>query len=175
MLTVQIEADPYVGTLYLGRIHSGVLRAGDFVWALDSEGQKVGEGRVKKIFGRKGLERVEKPAAGPGEIISIAGIKNGGVNVTLVHPEGWGEDGPKPISVSPLLSPPFFFDLFLFLPAVPTYRPTYHFTPPAAQRLSPCGSFGLQTNIPAHTRANLQRGFHQPRPSCPLRPHLRLD
>ncbi|KAG5729067.1 GTP-binding protein TypA/BipA like protein, partial [Termitomyces sp. T112] len=68
MLTVQIESDPYVGMLYVGRIHSGILRVGDVLWALDAEGQKVGEGKVKKIFARKGLERIEKDAAGAGEI-----------------------------------------------------------------------------------------------------------
>ncbi|KAF5374138.1 hypothetical protein D9615_008881 [Tricholomella constricta] len=100
MLTVQIESDPYVGMLYLGRIHSGVLRVGDSVWAIDAEGNKVGDGKVKKIYGRKGLERVEKDVAGAGEIISIAGIKNGGINITLVHPEGWSEGGPKPLPVT---------------------------------------------------------------------------
>lgn len=100
MLTVQIESDPYVGMLYLGRIHTGLLRVGDTVWALNSEGIKVGEGKVKKIYGRKGLDRVEKDIAGAGEIVSIAGIKNGGVNVTLVHPDGWNEDGPQPLPVS---------------------------------------------------------------------------
>lgn len=99
MLTVQIEADPYVGALYLGRVHTGVLRVGDLIWALDSSGNKVGDGKVKKIFGRKGLERVEKEAAGAGEIISIAGIKNGGINFTLVHPDGWSENGPQPLPV----------------------------------------------------------------------------
>jgi GTP-binding protein len=107
MLTVQIEADPYVGMLYLGRIQSGTLRIGDTLLALNSEGQKVGEGKVKKIFGRRGLDRVEKDAAGAGEIISIAGVKcvnngtggGGGVNVTLVHPEGWGPEGPQALPV----------------------------------------------------------------------------
>jgi predicted membrane GTPase involved in stress response len=102
MLTIQIEADPYVGTLYLGRIQSGVLRIGDTLWALNASGDKVGEGKVKKILGRRGLERVEKETAGAGEIVSIAGIRfqsNGGVNVTLVHPEGWGESGPKALPV----------------------------------------------------------------------------
>lgn len=107
MLTVQIEADPYVGMLYLGRIQSGTLRIGDTLLAINSEGQKVGEGKVKKIFGRRGLDRVEKDAAGAGEIISIAGVKcvnngtggGGGVNVTLVHPEGWGSQGPQALPV----------------------------------------------------------------------------
>jgi len=104
MLTVQIEGDPYVGTLYLGRVHTGILRVGDSVWALDPSGNRVGDGKVKKIFGRKGLERVEKDVAGAGEIISIAGIKNGGINVTLVHPEGWGQEGPQALPVCNVLS-----------------------------------------------------------------------
>ncbi|KAF8175757.1 P-loop containing nucleoside triphosphate hydrolase protein [Pholiota molesta] len=113
MLTVQIEADPYVGMLYLGRIQSGTLRIGDTLLALNSEGQKVGEGKVKKIFGRRGLDRVEKDAAGAGEIISIAGVKcvnngtggGGGVNVTLVHPEGWGPEGPQALPTTPIDPP----------------------------------------------------------------------
>ncbi|KAF8059828.1 P-loop containing nucleoside triphosphate hydrolase protein [Lyophyllum atratum] len=105
MLTVQIESDPYVGMLYLGRIHTGILRVGDTVWAIDAEGNKVGDGKVKKIYGRKGLERTEKDVAGAGEIVSIAGIKNGGVNVTLIHPEGWSEDGPKPLPSTPIDPP----------------------------------------------------------------------
>ncbi|GLB43088.1 putative elongation factor G C-terminus [Lyophyllum shimeji] len=105
MLTVQIENDPYVGMLYLGRIHTGVLKVGDTVWAIDSEGNKVGDGKVKKIYGRKGLERVEKDVAGAGEIISVAGIKNGGVNMTLVHPDGWSEEGPKPLPSTPIDPP----------------------------------------------------------------------
>ncbi|KAF8057408.1 P-loop containing nucleoside triphosphate hydrolase protein [Lyophyllum atratum] len=105
MLTVQIESDPYVGMLYLGRIHTGILRVGDTVWAIDAEGNKVGDGKVKKIYGRKGLERTEKDVAGAGEIVSIAGIKNGGVNVTLIHPDGWSEDGPKPLPSTPIDPP----------------------------------------------------------------------
>jgi GTP-binding protein len=62
---------------------------------------------VKKIFGRRGLVGVEKDAAGAGEIISIAGVKcvnsgmagGGSVNVTLVHPEGWGPEGPQALLV----------------------------------------------------------------------------
>lgn len=38
--------------MYLGRIHSGILRVGDALLALDSDGEKVGDGRVKKIYTR---------------------------------------------------------------------------------------------------------------------------
>ncbi|KAH0580196.1 hypothetical protein H2248_001717 [Termitomyces sp. 'cryptogamus'] len=79
--------------LYVGRIHFGILRVGDVLWGLDAEVQKVGEGKVKKIFARN--------AAGAGEIVSVAGVKNAGVNITLVQMEGWGEEGPKPLPVRP--------------------------------------------------------------------------
>lgn len=98
MLTVQIESDPYVGNLYLGRIQSGTLKLGDTLWALDDTGKKVGDGKVKKIYSRIGLERNECETAAAGEIISIAGIKDGGVNISLVSPDGW-EDGPRPLEV----------------------------------------------------------------------------
>jgi len=36
---------------------------------------EVGEGKVKKFFGRRGLERIEKDTAGAGKILSIAGYQ----------------------------------------------------------------------------------------------------
>lgn len=80
MLTVQIESDPYVGILLLGRVHSGILKLGDALWALDPEGNKVGEGKVKTKTGA-------------------------GVNVTLVHPEGWGDQGPQALPTTPIDPP----------------------------------------------------------------------
>ncbi|KAI3595038.1 gtp-binding protein [Moniliophthora roreri] len=108
MLTVQIESDPYIGMLYLGRIQSGTLQIGDNLIALDADGNKCGEGKVKKILSRVGVDKVERQVAGAGEIVSIAGIKmqqGGGVNVTLVAVDGWGEDRPKPIETTPIDPP----------------------------------------------------------------------
>ncbi|KAF5367751.1 hypothetical protein D9758_009863 [Tetrapyrgos nigripes] len=87
MLTVQLESDPYLGTLYLGRIHSGEIKIGDEVVALaplaspspgssaptPAEGPQIlSTGKIKKIFSRLGLERIERPSAGAGEIVSLA-------------------------------------------------------------------------------------------------------
>ena len=54
------------------RVHGGILKPGDRLWALDPDGNKAGEGNVRKIFGRRGLERIDGGA---------------GVNVTLVYAE----------------------------------------------------------------------------------------
>ncbi|KAJ7201197.1 P-loop containing nucleoside triphosphate hydrolase protein [Mycena haematopus] len=107
MITIQIESDPYVGTIYLGRVHSGVLRTGDALIGIDPQGNKVGEGRVKKIYVRVGMERVERDEAGAGEIISIAGIKGGGVNVTLLSADEktWPSGVPQPLPSTPIDPP----------------------------------------------------------------------
>ncbi|CAA7269396.1 unnamed protein product [Cyclocybe aegerita] len=137
MLTVQIEADPYVGILYLGRIHSGVLRIGDTLHALNAAGQKVGEGKVKKIYGRRGLERIERDSAGAGEIVSIAaGVKinvagQGGVNLTLVHPDGWGSQGPQALPTTP-------------------NRPSNHQYRNPRERLTACWQGGDEAHLAAH-------------------------
>ncbi|KAJ7171214.1 GTP-binding protein TypA [Mycena filopes] len=107
MITIQIENDPYVGTLYLGRVHSGVIRPGDALIAIDPQGKKVGDGRVKKLYVRVGMDRVERDEAGAGEIISIAGIKGGGVNVTLLSADEktWPDGVPQPLPSTPIDPP----------------------------------------------------------------------
>jgi GTP-binding protein TypA/BipA len=114
MLIVQIEADSYLGSLFLGRVHSGTLSVGDTLISLNAEGQVVGEGKVKKIFAREGLQRVEKMTAAAGEIVGIAGIKvlGGGVNCTLVHPDGWGTSGPQPLPTTPIDPPTISINVF---------------------------------------------------------------
>lgn len=101
MLTTQIDIDPYVGTLYLGRIESGTLEIGSKVIAVSPEGERLSEGKVTKIFGRTGLEQVSIEKAAAGEIVSIAGLSGGGVNVTIV---GDGHDM-TPIPSTPLDPP----------------------------------------------------------------------
>ncbi|EDQ99607.1 uncharacterized protein LACBIDRAFT_316279 [Laccaria bicolor S238N-H82] len=49
---------------YVGRMHSGILKHGDILWALDSEGNKAGEAKVKKLFGRCRLERIGRVLGG---------------------------------------------------------------------------------------------------------------
>ena len=133
---VHLQVDPYAGTLFLRRIHSGVLHPRNLVWALLTLSWKRQE--MKKILRRNSLERVERPVAGPREVIRR------GVNITLVHPERWGEGGPKPVLVSALLPIPIsaIFDLFPSPQSMPIDSP-YHFTPSAAKRISACGSLRL--------------------------------
>lgn len=86
MLVTQIEQDPYVGKLYLGKIHSGVLSVGDAIKNLNTEGEVVSEAKCSKIIRRKGLKQEAVHTATCGDIVSVAGLNDSFVNHTLCAP-----------------------------------------------------------------------------------------
>lgn len=59
MLVTQIEQDPYIGKCYLGKIHSGVLKVGDVLKNMKSDGQVLSEAKCTKIIRRNGLDQVK--------------------------------------------------------------------------------------------------------------------
>eukprot|EP00123_Amoebidium_parasiticum_P017526 comp23886_c0_seq1/m.41937 comp23886_c0_seq1/g.41937 ORF comp23886_c0_seq1/g.41937 comp23886_c0_seq1/m.41937 type:complete len:662 (-) comp23886_c0_seq1:139-2124(-) len=74
MLVTNIEYDNYVGRIVTGKIHSGVAQVGDQVVSLTREGARVLDGRIVKVFRRRGLDREEIPFAEAGDIVSLAGL-----------------------------------------------------------------------------------------------------
>ena len=70
-----MEVETFLGKSVIGRVHSGRVRPGDAVLALTREGAKTEEGRVTKLFGRRGMVRVPLSEAGPGELIELAGLQ----------------------------------------------------------------------------------------------------
>ncbi|KAJ1910484.1 hypothetical protein IWQ60_010629 [Tieghemiomyces parasiticus] len=87
MLVTQIDANPYLGKCFLGRISDGTVRVGDRFHALDPEtGAVTDDNKISKLFLRVGVEQIVIEEAGAGEIVTIAGIQNAGVNSTLCHP-----------------------------------------------------------------------------------------
>jgi GTP-binding protein len=74
MLVSQMEIVPYMGKTVIGRIASGTLKAGDALVAMNREGVKQEEGKVTKLFRRRGMESVPVPSASAGEIVELAGF-----------------------------------------------------------------------------------------------------
>ncbi|KAJ3110533.1 hypothetical protein HDU96_006503 [Phlyctochytrium bullatum] len=103
MLVTQIENNPYLGKCYLGRVNSGVLRTGDKIKALDTEGKVAVEGRCVKMLVKRGLESLPVDEAGAGDIVSVAGLEGAFVNHTIC--------GPEVTEPLPVWSPPLFFFL----------------------------------------------------------------
>ena len=57
-LVTQLEANSFLGKCVSGKIHTGRVRTGDAIVALDREGKTVSEGRVTKLFVRQGMNQV---------------------------------------------------------------------------------------------------------------------
>jgi len=86
LLVANLDYDDYVGRLAIGRVHSGSIVAGAPL-AVVREGGKIEQGKVLKLYGFSGLKRVEIADAGPGELVSVAGIEQVSIGDTLADPE----------------------------------------------------------------------------------------
>jgi GTP-binding protein len=88
-----LDASPYVGRLAICRIKHGVIRRGETIAWCRADGtvqqQKVGE-----LYVTEALDRVEAEEAGPGEIISVAGIPEITIGETIADAED-----PRPLPV----------------------------------------------------------------------------
>ncbi|AHG91278.1 GTP-binding protein TypA [Gemmatirosa kalamazoonensis] len=91
MLVSTIDYSPYLGRLAIGRIERGTIKVGDAVALLPLEPTRPMErGRVTKLFGIEGLERIEIESASAGEIVQLAGLEGVEIGLTVTdieHPE----------------------------------------------------------------------------------------
>jgi GTP-binding protein len=88
-----LDASPYVGRLAICRVRQGTIRRGEMVAWCRADGS-VERVRVTELYVTEALERVEAAEAGPGEIISVAGIPEITIGETLADP-----DDPRPLPV----------------------------------------------------------------------------
>jgi GTP-binding protein len=88
MLVSTIDYSNYLGRLAIGRIDRGTVKVGDTVALLPVDQTVKGAmGRVTKLFGFEGLERIEVQQAVAGEIVSLAGFEHVEIGLTLTDPE----------------------------------------------------------------------------------------
>jgi GTP-binding protein len=87
MLVSTIDYSNYLGRLAIGRIERGTVKVGDTVHLLPVDHTLKGTpGRVTKLFGFEGLERVEVPQAAAGEIVALAGLEGVEIGLTITDP-----------------------------------------------------------------------------------------
>jgi GTP-binding protein len=86
MLATTLEANPYLGRLLTGRIHSGRVRPNMAVKALARDGTLIETGRITKILAFRGLERVPIDEAEAGDIVALAGLSKPTVADTFCDP-----------------------------------------------------------------------------------------
>ncbi|MGH2698915.1 MAG: translational GTPase TypA [Actinomycetota bacterium] len=93
-LVTNLDSSPYIGRLALCRVFHGTIRKGGQVAWCRTDGS-VERVKVTELFVTESLDRVEADAAGPGEIIAIAGLAEVTIGETLSDP-----DDPRPLPVS---------------------------------------------------------------------------
>jgi GTP-binding protein len=92
-LVTNLDASPYVGRLAICRVRNGRIRRGQPIAWCRADGS-IERAQVSELYVTEALERVEAAAAGPGEIIAIAGIAEVTIGETLADPED-----PRPLPV----------------------------------------------------------------------------
>jgi GTP-binding protein len=86
LLVANLDYDDYVGRLAVGRVQAGKLTPNTPV-SVVREGGKIQPGKIVKLYGFQGLKRVEIQDAGPGEIVSVAGIEDISIGDTIADAE----------------------------------------------------------------------------------------
>jgi GTP-binding protein len=92
MLISTLDYSPYVGRVAIGRIERGTVEVGQAVslLPLGEPGVVVEEeaagGRVLKLFGFDGLQRVEVQTARAGDIVALAGLEGVEIGKTVTDP-----------------------------------------------------------------------------------------
>ncbi|WP_432697590.1 translational GTPase TypA [Marinobacterium sp. YM272] len=81
-----LDYNSYVGVIGVGRVTRGKVKTNTVVKAIDRHA-KVRNGRILKIMGYHGLERVEVNEAQAGDIICITGLDELNISDTLCDPE----------------------------------------------------------------------------------------
>ena len=81
-----LDSDPFIGKIGISRIFNGKIKKGDNLTLVRADGEKV-NGRVTKLIGFKGLDRIEIDEAEAGDIVAIAGFSSIDIGDTLCDPE----------------------------------------------------------------------------------------
>ncbi len=80
-----LDYDNFIGKIGIARIFNGTISMGETVTLVKADGEQV-KGRVTKLIGFKGLERIEIKTAGAGDICAVAGFETIDVGDSLCDP-----------------------------------------------------------------------------------------
>lgn len=86
MIGTILEANPFLGRIITGRIHSGSIKPNQSVKVIGQDGKLIENGRISKILAFRGIERTAIEEAHAGDIVAIAGLTKGTVADTFCDP-----------------------------------------------------------------------------------------
>lgn len=87
MLISNIDYDPYIGRIAIGKIENGVLQNKQSIVVVNHhDPNKKIYGKIAQLMSFKGLNRQEIELAGPGEIVALGGINELSIGDTICDP-----------------------------------------------------------------------------------------
>ncbi len=86
MQVATLDSDDYVGRVGIGRVFQGTINVGDDVVIARRNGERD-ELRVRKLYGFRGLERVERESIEAGQLAAVAGMEAILPGETICDPE----------------------------------------------------------------------------------------
>ena len=81
-----LDYDNYVGKIGIARIFNGRISKGDNILLAKADGELV-KGKISKLIGFMGLNRMEIQTAEAGDIVAVAGIETVDVGDTICDPQ----------------------------------------------------------------------------------------
>ena len=84
MLVTTLDYDNYVGRIAIGKVENGKLKVGDAIARIKRDGT-IEKGRVTKLLGFHGLNRVDLDSAQAGEVIALAGLEDVEIGETIAE------------------------------------------------------------------------------------------
>ncbi|ARU50128.1 translational GTPase TypA [Sulfurospirillum diekertiae] len=89
-----LDYDNYVGKIGIARIFNGTIKKNETVLLAKADGEQI-RGRISKLIGFHGLDRIDITEAESGDIVAIAGFETLDVGDSIVDPN-------NPIPLDPL-------------------------------------------------------------------------
>ncbi|MBU1451176.1 MAG: translational GTPase TypA [Proteobacteria bacterium] len=106
-LVTNLDYSDYVGRIAVGKVVSGVLRAGEQI-ALLKKGEAAGHFGLSQLYTYQGLQRLSVEEVLAGDIAAVAGVEDAFIGDTLADP-----DDPRPLPVISVEEPTMSMDFSL--------------------------------------------------------------
>ncbi|HAN74509.1 MAG TPA: translational GTPase TypA [Planktothrix sp. UBA8407] len=85
MQVTTLDYSEYVGRIVIGKIHNGVIKAGQLASLIKEDGSIV-KSKISKLMGFEGLKRIELQEASAGNIVAVAGFADANIGETITCP-----------------------------------------------------------------------------------------
>ena len=81
-----LDYSDFLGRIVIGRVHNGMIRNGQRASLIKEDGS-VKKGRISKLLGFQGLQRVEIEEAYAGDLVALAGFNEVSIGETIACPD----------------------------------------------------------------------------------------